>query len=92
MMEAHLAFEPDFVLYIKNHEHYMLPNLPREVKVRHVGETVKVIGELNPEKTAITVHKLEVKSGNAFKLIWSKEIEREMWEKRQKDWYAPAGG
>jgi hypothetical protein len=91
MMEAHLSFESDFVLFIKHHEHYVLANLPRDVKVRHVGETIRVTGELNPAKTAITAHKLEVKEGNAYKLIWSKEIEQKMWEKRQAEWYAPSG-
>ncbi|HYA02171.1 MAG TPA: hypothetical protein VEI04_03565 [Syntrophobacteria bacterium] len=84
MMVAHAAFEPDFVLLVNPQEHYMLGNVPREVKVKYAGEEIRITGGLNPQKTAITVNTLAVKQGNTYKEVWTAEMQRKAWEEREK--------
>ena len=76
MMIAHAQFEPDFVLVVEKGKHYMLPNLPRDVKVSYLGETLTVKGELSSSGTSITVDQLEVKNGAASKIVWSVEMQK----------------
>jgi len=85
MMLAHATFEPDFVLLVKPpQEHYMLANLPRDIKVRFVGEEVRVTGEVNPQNTAIKVSKLEVKQGDTYTVAWTAQMQWKAYEERQK--------
>ena len=83
MMEAHAQFEPDFVLLLESGRHYMLPDLPRDVKVRNLGQTVRVTGEVNPKGIAIRVDKLEVKKDRKYELVWTKEMQKKAWD----EWY-----
>ena len=76
MMIIHAQFEPDFVLLAEKGKHYMLPNLPRDVKVRYLGETLTIKGELGSKGTSITVDRLEVKKGAASKVVWSMEMHK----------------
>jgi len=68
-MDPHVALEWDFVLQKGNGDYYFLTNVPRDVKVRHVLETVTVSGKLNSRYHSIDVD--SIKSGN--KVAWSKE-------------------
>jgi len=73
-LEAHLAMEPDFVLYDETDGTYVyLHNLPRDSKVRHALKHVTVIGELDEHSNAISVSELIVDD----KSVWS-------WEEQKK--------
>ena len=73
-LEAHLAMEPDFVLYDESDGTYVyLHNLPRDSKVRHALKNVTVIGELDEHSNAISVSELIVDD----KSVWS-------WEEQKK--------
>lgn len=79
-MDVHVTTEPDFVL-VPNVEgsrtYYILPNLPRDVKVRHVGESVIVSGDLHSKEDSIAVDKFEVRRGMFHGLVWSKEMQQQ---------------
>ena len=90
MIAAHAAFEPDFVLLVTPQEHYMLGNLPREVKVKYAGEEVRITGGLNPQKTAIIVEKLETKQGATYKVVWTLEMQRRAYQEKL-DWESKGG-
>lgn len=68
-MDPHVALESDFVLQKENRDYYFLTNVPRDVKVRHVLETVTISGKVNTRYNSIDVDSIE--SGN--KVAWSKE-------------------
>jgi hypothetical protein len=80
MMVAHAQFEPDFVLLLKSGGHYMLPDLPRDVKVKYLTDSVKVTGEVNRNGTGIKVNKLEVKKDGKYQVVWTKEMQKKAWE------------
>jgi len=77
MMDFHVTTEPDFVLVLSVEGRstvHSLPNLPRDVKVRHVGESVIVTGEVNPRDNSIEVDKFETQQGMFHRVSWSKEM------------------
>jgi hypothetical protein len=77
----HLQFEPDFVLLIGKDKHYMLPNVPRDVKVRIAGETVTVTGNTSKQELGINVESLKLNG----KVVWSKELQRKkLYEESQR--------
>jgi hypothetical protein len=78
-MDVHVATEPDFVL-VPNVEgsstYYLLPNLPRDVKVRHVGGSVIVTGDLHPKDNSIVVDRFEIQRGMFHGIVWTKELQQ----------------
>ncbi len=72
-LDPHIALEPDFVVVEPDGEYYFMPNLSRDVKVRHVLEDVQVTGDINPRYRTIKVRELKVKSGSGFKTVWTQE-------------------
>jgi len=83
-MDVHLATEPDFVL-VQNVEgritYHRLINLPRDVKVRYVGEVVIVTGDVHPKDNSIAVDRFEVQRGVFYGVIWTKEMQQQEKEK-----------
>ncbi|MBW1982322.1 MAG: hypothetical protein JRJ12_13985 [Deltaproteobacteria bacterium] len=77
MMLVHAQFEPDFVLLISPQKHYMLPNLPRDVKVKYLGEVVRTKGKIDAKGTSIIVNELEVKKGNTYQVVWSQKLQKQ---------------
>ena len=73
-LDAHLLIENNFVLLASDGKYYYLPNLSRTIKARYVGKKVWVTGKMKGE--SIIVDKLEVKGGDKYKLIWSKEKQK----------------
>lgn len=59
-LDPHVTLETDFVLQVASGDYYFLVNVPRDVKVRHVLETVDVSGDANRKYNAITVDSLKV--------------------------------
>jgi hypothetical protein len=80
-MDVHLATEPDFVLVEGGSTCHLLPNLPRDVKVRYVGESVIVAGDLHPKDNSILVDKFEVQRGMFHGIDWTKEMQQQEKEK-----------
>ena len=85
-MDVHLATEPDFVL-VQNIEgritYHRLIDLPRDVKVRYVGEVVIVTGDVHPKdkENSITVDRLEVQRGMFHAVVWTKEMQQQEKER-----------
>lgn len=77
-MDAHIANERDFVLFLNAKTHYYLPNLDRSVKARYVGKSVRVTG--NPGEHEIWVTRLELKGDHGYRTVWSLEEQRKMYD------------
>lgn len=86
-LDPHIALESDFVLYLANDNHFLLPNIPRVVKAKYVGKAIRVTGEVNAKYKTIKVDKLEVKRGGSYKVVWSKWSQMEEWERWKKEFY-----
>ncbi len=71
---VHLVTEVNFVLRASADKYYYLPNLSRIIKARYAGKKVRVIGKAKGE--SIIVEKLEVKEGDNYKLVWSREMQK----------------
>jgi hypothetical protein len=79
-MDVHVATEPDFVLVKTTGSHsmyHLLPNLPRDVKVRYVGESAIVTGDLRPKDNSILVDKFEIRRGMFHGIVWTKEMQQQ---------------
>jgi hypothetical protein len=79
-MDIHVATEPDFVLVDSAGSlstYHLLPNLPRDVKVRHIGESVIVAGDLHPKDNSILVDRFEVRHGVFHWMVWTKELQQQ---------------
>ncbi len=81
-LDPHVTLERDFVLSIGD-DYYFLPNLPRDVKVRHVLEEVSIEGTKNSRYNSIDVDKLRVTQKGKSTLIWTAE-----WDKQISDFMA----
>jgi hypothetical protein len=87
-LDPHMALVTDFVLFLgKGSEHYLLPNIPRNVKAQYIGKAIRVTGEVNKTYRAIKAKKLEIKRSASYKIVWSRESKRDEWEKWQKGFY-----
>ena len=73
-LEEHIAMEPDFVIVGEDGSYHHLHNLPRDTKVRNVGQTVTVVG--SPDKSGSGIYVTHLKTGK--KNIWS-------WEQQTKE-------
>ena len=83
-MDVHLATEPDFVLVQDaqgRSAYHRLINLPRDVKVRYVGEVVIVTGDVHPKDLSIAVDRFEVQRGMFHGLVWTKELQQQEKER-----------
>lgn len=88
-VDAVIALESDFVLYVKKGEFWLLPNLAHAVKSRHVGQVIRVTGEKLNGYNAIDVEKLEVRQDDIFKTVWTKKWQQEEDARRQREEEAP---
>lgn len=66
-LDPHIALEPDFVLLRGTDDYLFLPNVPRDVKVRHVLQEITVTGELNTRYNSVAVDKVKVQG----ETVWS---------------------
>lgn len=88
-LDPHMALVTDFVLFLgKGSEHYLLPNIPRNVKAQYIGKAIRVTGEVNKTYGTMTAKKLEVKRNELYKTVWPRESKRDdSWEKWQKEFH-----
>ena len=73
--DPHLSLEPDFVLELRSGEHYFMPNLSRDVKLRYALDTVTVTGNVDNQHKVIDVDQLTVAAGTKQRAVWSKKSE-----------------
>ncbi|MGV6817519.1 MAG: hypothetical protein ACWA44_09680 [Thiotrichales bacterium] len=75
-LDPHITLERDFVLVLKNGDYYFMPQLPRDVKVRHVLEDVTVEGDKDGKYNVLTVE--ELRAGDHNNVIWSAALQRQV--------------
>jgi len=71
--DPHLAMEREFVLLTSGGDYYLMPNVPRDTKVRYVLMHAQVTGTMDNKHDAIYVDVLKIKRGDSYKTVWSKE-------------------
>jgi hypothetical protein len=86
-LDPHIALELDFVLLLKNGDHYLLTNVPREVKILFFGKEIEVTGEVKEEYRAIAVNILKVKVGGQYQMTWTPESKDEEWRDWRRQFY-----
>lgn len=75
--DAHIALENDFLFVQSNGKYFFLPNIDRAVKIKHLGDNVRITGDLKGER--LLVSKIAVKDGGSYKTVWDwKTIAREI--------------
>jgi len=82
-LDPHLMFEHDFVLLLSNGEYYLLPNIPRDVKIQHIHDELKVTGTVNKKFNAMDVSELQVKKDGKYETVWSKKLLEEAYKNNQ---------
>jgi len=85
--DPHIALELDFVLLLKNDAHYLLTNVPREVKIQFFAKEIKVTGDVKEEYRAITVKTLKVKVGGRYIKVWTPQAEARDWKEWRRRFY-----
>lgn len=86
--DPHINLVEDFVILMDNGEHFLMPNVPWEVKARYIGKTIKVWGQISKRYKAITVDILMIKNDGDYEIVWPKTIEKDKWwEMWKKDFY-----
>ncbi len=78
MEDPMAALESSFVLYLEDGSWYLLPNLNRGVLARHLNQTVYVTGRKNPNYNVIQVESMKVWEKEAWRNVWSPELEEEL--------------
>ena len=76
-LDPHVALERDFVVQQAAGSYILIPNVPRDVKVRHVLQRVRVTGDMDPKYDTMKVDKLAVydKKADTFETVWSPQLE-----------------
>jgi len=90
-IDPHIVYEPDFVLHLVGTEHYLLLNVPHVVKVRYVGDKIRVTGDVNQKYRTMKVEKLEVKRSGKYEMVWSPRLQDQHWERWKKEFYEGSG-
>lgn len=76
-LDPHIVMEPRFVLQTGDGGYYFLVNVPRDVKVRYVLETVRVEGDRHTEPKSIVVDELQAKRDDEFETVWTPHTQAE---------------
>jgi len=62
--------EPDIVFLITDNSHYLISNMPSEVKKIYISKSVKIIGNINDKHHFIEAEELKVKGRARFNTVW----------------------
>lgn len=65
-----VATERFFVLYTKDADFYMVPNMDRAVLARHINEIVRISGKLHVKYKSINAKKFEVLKEGKWVKTW----------------------
>jgi hypothetical protein len=71
--DPHIQYEEDFVLLMPDGEHFILQNIPRNMKVKYFDKTLRAVGTKNVKYHSMAVVKLELKNGNDYETVWKKK-------------------
>lgn len=74
-LDPHVTLERDFVLVMNNGDYYFMPQLPRDVKVRHVLDDVTVEGKKEGKYNVLNVK--ELKAGDRQQIVWSASLQKQ---------------
>lgn len=86
--DPHTLLLRDFVLVLDDGDHYLLTNVPREVKVRFTGKVLEVTGRVNIGYRYIIVKTLKVKQEGGYKIVWEQKTKSgDRWSQWQKEFY-----
>ena len=85
--DPHIALNTDFVLLLKNADHYLLANVPREVKIQLFGKEIEVTGDVSEQYRSITVETLKVREGGQYIKVWSSHMESRNWQEWRRQFY-----
>jgi hypothetical protein len=69
------AAEKIFVVLAKDNSFYFIPNLDRAVLARHIGQLVRVTGNMDDKYNSITAKSLDVYADGAWKTKWSQAMQ-----------------
>ena len=78
--DTHITIENDFVLVMPGDMHYFMPNLNRALKARYANKAVRVSGDMDKMNHYIWVETLELKKGNKYQPIWSRQEQQELYK------------
>ncbi len=70
-LDPHIQLEKDFVLVQPDGHVWLLPNISRDLKVRHVLDSVEVTGAATADGRAIQVDEFRVKTADGYVTVWS---------------------
>ena len=85
--DPHIALNVDFVLLPEKADHYLLTNVPRNVKIQFFGREIEVTGDVSEEYRSITVETLKVRKGGKYIKVWSYDMEISDWQKWRQQFY-----
>ncbi len=85
--DPHIALNTDFVLLLKNADHYLLTNVPREVKIQFFRMQIEVTGNVSDEYRSITVDTLKIRNGGKYIKVWSHDMELGEWQEWRQQFY-----
>jgi hypothetical protein len=69
--DPHIQLEHDFVLFMADGDHYLLPNIPRSIKIENFHQTARVEGTINRDYRSLYADKFQVKKNKTFRTVWS---------------------
>lgn len=84
--DPHLDLEPDFVILMSNGDHYLVPNVPKEVKKKYYYQTVKVTGTINAKYRSIEADEFKVKKRKKYKTVWTMKEAKRRQEQKNSGW------
>jgi hypothetical protein len=81
-----IAAERVFVVLDKaGKDYFFVPNLDRAILARHISQIVRITGKMDEKYRSINAEKLEVKQDGSWKTTWSRQMEKELLEKMQRE-------
>ena len=85
--DPHIALNVEFVLLPEKADHYLLTNVPREVKIHFFSKEIEVTGDVNEQYRSITGETLKVREGGQYIKVWSSHMESRDWQEWRKQFY-----
>jgi hypothetical protein len=84
--DPHIDLEPDFVILLSDGSHYLIPNLPMEVKKKYLYKSVKITGNINVGHRSIVAKKMKVRGKRKYKMVWTNAEQKRRQEQINRGW------
>ncbi len=78
------AAESTFVVFVKDDEYYLVPNLNKSILARHIGEPVKVEGTISSQYNSIKATVLYMKKDGSWVQVWSQAMQDKINEELER--------